>query len=120
MAHDGQTGQPFAVEARDYLRTLLEKQPITIRLHSCDQYGRVLASVYVPRFYFWRTNVGLKLVEAGLATVYQASGAQYGGIKDQLIAAEQRAKKKGKGIWSKQLTNNDTPAEYKRKLRSIQ
>lgn len=92
MGHDGHPAQPFAEEARDYLRELLKDRGLTIQLHSVDQYGRVVASVYVKKFLLFRRNVSLAMVEAGLATVYRQSGGQYGGIRNQLEAAEAKAR----------------------------
>lgn len=92
MGHDGHLTQPFAEEARNYLRELVKDRRVTVELHSVDQYARVVASVYVKKFFFFRRNVSLAMVEAGLATVYRQSGAQYGGIRAQLEAAETNAR----------------------------
>lgn len=95
MGHNGHDAQPFAQEARDALRRMVDGRKVTIKLHSIDQYGRVVASAYVRSFWFFRKNLSLELVEAGLAAVYVAQGAQYGGIKDKLMAAQEVAKYPG-------------------------
>lgn len=92
MGHDGHPSQPFAEEARDFLRAAVKDRVVIVRLHSVDQYSRVVASVFVRRYWFFRRNLSLALVEAGLATVYRAQGAQYGDARDALFAAEERAK----------------------------
>lgn len=92
MGHDGNPAQPFANEARDYLSKLVKDRKLIIKLHSVDQYSRAVASVYVKRCFFFRRNLSLAMVEAGLATVYRESGAQYGGIRDELDSAEANAK----------------------------
>lgn len=92
MGHDGHPSQPFAEEARNYLCELVKDRRVTIELHSVDQYARVVASVYVKKFFLFRRNVSLAMVEAGLATVYRQSGGQYGGIRAQLEAAEAKAR----------------------------
>lgn len=92
MGSNGTASQPFAEEARDFLRELVLGKTIHVRLHSIDQYSRLVASVYVKRFLFLRKNVSLALVDAGLATVYRAKGAEYGNIREDLEAAESAAR----------------------------
>jgi endonuclease YncB( thermonuclease family) len=58
-------------------------------------------------------NVSLELVKQGLACVYSGIGAEYGGIKDELIKAEGQAKKARLGMWS--LKNPISPMAYKKK-----
>ncbi|KAJ1907734.1 putative endonuclease lcl3, partial [Tieghemiomyces parasiticus] len=74
-----------------------------------------LAMVYVRRWLFFKRNVSLMMVKAGYATIYQQSGAEYGGILEQLKRAEQRAKAKGIGMWSQNMRKYKSPAEHKRK-----
>lgn len=94
MGHNERDAQPFAVEARDMLRRMVKDRKVTIKLHNIDQYGRVVASAHVRSFWPFRKNLSLELVKAGLATVYVAQGAQYGGIKEKLLAAQEVAKYK--------------------------
>lgn len=50
-----------------------------------------MAYVRTPPFYF-KKNVSLEMVKAGLASLYVAKGAEYGGILNQLEQAESKAK----------------------------
>lgn len=50
-----------------------------------------MAYVRNPPFYF-KKNVSLEMVKAGLASIYVAKGAQYGGILQQLEKQEAKAK----------------------------
>lgn len=92
ISHNGNPAQPFAEEARDFLAKLVKNKTLIVKLHSVDQYDRVVASVYIRQFWFFKKNLSLSLVENGLATVYRAQGAQYGGIKSALESAETQAK----------------------------
>lgn len=67
-----------------------------------DQYDRVVATVYVRRFLFFRRDVGLEMVRLGLATTYEAkSGAEFGGelMEKKYREVEAEAKKKNLGLW---------------------
>lgn len=92
MGHFGGTRQPYALEAKVFLDDLVRGRDAWIDLHRIDQYQRVVASVYVRKFYFWRQNVSLAMIEAGFACIYRSGGAEYGGIYDKLNGAEERAK----------------------------
>jgi endonuclease YncB( thermonuclease family) len=66
-----------------------------------DQYDRIVAQVYVRRWLF-RKDVGLEMLKAGLATVYEAkTGAEFGTSENKYRAAEERAKAQGVGMWAK-------------------
>jgi len=100
MGHFGSKPQPYSSEAKEWLTKFVQGRRVTVHLHRMDQYSRVVATVtFGPRFAliallmpWWRTNVSLAMVEAGFATVYDSCGAEYGGIKAKLIAAEAKAK----------------------------
>ena len=88
-----------------------------VYVHRRDQYERVVATVYVrPRFAIWRSDesaprslggvpflrrdVGLEMLKAGWATVYEAKqGAEFGGKEAEYRAAEREAKMAGRGMW---------------------
>jgi endonuclease YncB( thermonuclease family) len=82
-----------------------------------------VAQVYVRRWLF-RKDVGLEMLKAGLATVYEAkTGAEFGTSEEKYRAAEQKAKAQGVGMWAKptlrqKLSGGSTkapesPREYK-------
>jgi|TARA_R110002003_G_scaffold589_3_gene20575 endonuclease YncB( thermonuclease family) len=61
----------------------------------------VVAQVYVRRRLF-RQDVGLEMLKAGLATVYEAkSGAEFGTSEEKYRAAEEKAKAQRVGMWAK-------------------
>jgi len=51
-----------------------------------------VANVWVRRYWFFKVNVSLEMVRKGFALVYSQSGAAYGGMKEQLEAAQEEAK----------------------------
>ena len=57
--------------------------------------------------------VNLKLVEEGFAEVYRGKTKRLD--KAQFFAAEEKAKKEKKGIWS--LADYQSPAEYRKEMK---
>ncbi|KAI9173019.1 putative endonuclease lcl3 [Blastocladiella emersonii ATCC 22665] len=89
---------------------------VRVDIYRVDQYGRVVAMPYYrpyPRLlpFLWR-NLSLDLLKEGLGTVYTQRGAEYGGMKDKFMAAQDKARRAKKGIWSD--PNYVMPAEFKR------
>ncbi len=68
-------------------------------------------------FRFGERNVSVELARAGYATMYEASGAQYGGARHQLERAIVSAQRARRGMWSAK-SRLETPAEFKRRLRT--
>jgi endonuclease YncB( thermonuclease family) len=65
----------------------------------------------------FRRDVGLEMLKAGLATVYEAkSGAEFGNLESKYRRTEAWAKLKRKGIWSGGQKNFESPREYKTKI----
>jgi len=112
----GKPGQPFGDEAKAKVKELLERKVVKLRLRMKDQYGRAVAEVYTgswPR----RKFVDGQMLEAGLAEVYQGTGAIYGSLGlDKYIEIEQAAKKRKRGIWGQKKVETD--AEFKRRTKS--
>ncbi|WFD36462.1 micrococcal nuclease [Malassezia cuniculi] len=69
--HFGREAQPFAKEAKDELKRLVDGQVVWLDVAHLDQYQRLVASVYVFKkpYIFGRTDVAWTLVDKGLATV---------------------------------------------------
>ena len=84
-------------------------------VHRPDQYSRVVATVYVRKGLL-RRDVGLQMIRAGMATVYEAkSGAEFrgAGTEQQYRKAEWWAKTKRLGMWSGNKKDFESPREYK-------
>jgi endonuclease YncB( thermonuclease family) len=66
-----------------------------------DQYDRVVAQVFVRRWLV-RKDIGLEMLKAGLATVYEAkTGSEYGDFEQKYRDAEEKAKANRVGMWVK-------------------
>lgn len=119
LAHFGKPAQPYGQEALDWLRGYILGHRLRVIIHSRDRFDRVVGNPKIRRWPFiWqRKDVGLEQIKAGLATVFTQGGAEYGGMKEVMEAAEAQAKKSKKGMWSRGKAL-ETPAEYKRRTRS--
>lgn len=83
------------------LTGLIHNRRVYAQIYRRDQYDRVVAQVYVRKWFF-RRDVGLEMLKAGLATVYEAkSGAEFGKSEEQYRAAEKHAKERKVGMWTK-------------------
>lgn len=115
VAAFGKPAQPGSSEARDFLKKLIYKKQVTVHVLGVDMYNRVLGIVYIYKYYIFRTNINILMVESGHACVYDRGGAEYGEIKENLIAAERRAKNAKVGIWKDK--NMILPMDYKKKYK---
>jgi endonuclease YncB( thermonuclease family) len=79
-SHFGKPAQPFSKEAKEELERLVLNRQVWCQMAHIDQYQRLVATPYVwlSPYIFGRTNVSLRLVQKGLATVYTQAGAAYG------------------------------------------
>jgi endonuclease YncB( thermonuclease family) len=115
-AHFGNQAQPHSTEALTWLRNYILNRRVRARIYKRDQYDRIVATVYVRRGLL-RRNVGLEMLKAGLATVYEAkSGAEFGDLEARYRRAESWAKLKRKGIWSGNQKDFESPREYKNRI----
>lgn len=132
LAHFGKEAQPFAAEAKEALRGLVEGKTVRCDVAHVDQYRRLVATPYVwaPPYVLGRTNVSLKMVQLGLATVYRQAGAEYGAAGwvgrvlfkaksglGRLERAEEMARRRRRGMWS-QGKGLESPAEYKKRIKA--
>jgi micrococcal nuclease len=115
----GKPGQPFAVEAKEYLSNIIEQKMVQIQILQADQYGRAVAQVrYPPSWtlgllpWLFGKYVDEQMLRAGLAEVYRGSGAVYGRLgKNAYESIESVAKTAEIGQWSSK--NHESAAEYK-------
>lgn len=84
--------RPWGQESRTYLRQLLP-QPISLREHDTDRYGRIVGEVFGHA----GKSLNLALVEAGQAAVYPRYCKE-----SRFFDAEKRAKADRRGIWEKE------------------
>lgn len=114
-AKKGNPGMPFANEATEYTKDLLDQKIVSIKLLRKDQYNRIVGVVKTASFIPFcgsNTDVSMGLAKGGLATLYTGGGAEYNGNREGLEKNIEYAKKKKKGIWSSD--NVALPSDYKR------
>lgn len=96
-----------------------------------DQYGRVVGMVYMRRFLVLKRDVGLEMIKAGWAGVYEAkTGAEYGGREKEYREAEARAKQRKVGMWGgpgvigkllgKKQEVLESPREFKTRQKKVE
>lgn len=100
--------QPFADAARDFLSARILNRTVRIQEYGTDQYRRQLAEVFAEN-----ENVGLSLVENGLAEAYRGKPAE--GVNIRVYRdAERAARRNGKGVWS-QGKSYVSPREWRKR-----
>ncbi|KAF3769196.1 SNase-domain-containing protein [Cryphonectria parasitica EP155] len=118
-AHFGRTAQPYATESLEWLQNRVLNRRVRAVIWRRDQYDRAVATVYIRRLFFFRSDVGLEMIHQGLATSYEAkTGAEFGGeaMEKKYKAAEAEAKRKKIGLWKP----FETPREYKDRMREAE
>lgn len=104
----GKPGQPFCDEATAMAKKLVGRT-VNVKLLSRDRYGRAVARVtYYENFK--KRDLSDDLLQAGLARVYRAGGAQYDGRKEFFDRVEKEAQAAKRGIWS--IPRNKYPPKY--------
>ena len=98
-------GQPFGMEATDYLQRLVAEKVFHMDVVDIDRFGRWVAILYEDRLH---QSINRDMVEAGLAFNYDDYGNLYGAK-----ASENRAKQAGLGIWQ-QEGGGVRPWDYRR------
>jgi micrococcal nuclease len=109
----GNKGQVFAEEAKTKFKSIVLDKIVSIQLLEKDQYSRAVALVRVGTFWPFLKYVDEEMLKAGLAEVYEGSGAVYGrlGSKEAYITIQDKARTSKIGIWSQE--NRESAKEYK-------
>ncbi|KAI9684185.1 MAG: putative endonuclease lcl3 [Trizodia sp. TS-e1964] len=117
--HFGRPAQPYADDALAWLRAYVGGRRVRAYVHRRDHYERVVASVVVWRGLL-RRDVGLQMLRAGMATVYEAkSGVEFGKLEEKYRRAEWWAKTRRKGIWWTRRADFESPREFKNKKTEV-
>ncbi len=109
--HKKSKGQPMGDAARDFVNGQIAGKTVELEQVDLDAYNR-------PVVVIWNggKNLNMTLVEEGMAEAYR------GPVKriDQgaYIKAEGRAKASAKGIWSLPASERQSPAEYRKQMRT--
>jgi micrococcal nuclease len=109
----GKPGQPFGEQAKDHLQNLVLDRMVQIRLLERDQYGRAVAEIRRRRFLgLYYQYLDEAMLKAGLAEVYDGSGAVYGRLgKEAYLQLQTKAQGAKRGIWNVQ--DRESAANYK-------
>ena len=104
-----ETGQkPWGERSTAYLKSLItNKKDVSVEILDVDRYQRYVAKIYQGEP-IEENDLGLKMVEAGQAVVYQ----QYNSDK-LYLATEKTAKNEKIGIWS-EPGDQQNPAEWRK------
>lgn len=87
--------QPFAEEAKAFVKSRCQQKEIYVDSAGSDRYGRLLAYIYVKEGGKF-LNINEALVAEGLANVYTVGDA----VNQKLIGLQKEARKNRKGVWS--------------------
>lgn len=91
----GSPGQPYSERSRQHLAHLIKGKPVRLVYKGRDDYGRVLARVWVGD-----TDVGLAQVCAGYAWVYEKFVDELPAATQQSYrACEAKARRAHRGLW---------------------
>jgi endonuclease YncB( thermonuclease family) len=94
-----------------------------------DQYGRVVGTAYVRKGLFKR-DVSLAMLQAGMATLYEAKwGSEFGGKEQKYRNEEEKAKSRRIGMWKEDTSflqrlmgmkseKKESPREYKTRMKT--
>lgn len=102
--HEDSPGDPFSEEAKNLNKKLVLGKRVKLEFdkEKYDDYGRILAYVYVDSVF-----VNKKLVEDGLAQVFiKKPNDKY---KSVIHEAEKKAKQERKGIWGSPASFSNNP-----------
>lgn len=90
--------EPFALEARDYLKNFIKGKEVELRIghHKQDKFKRTLAHVYHLKRATWLNE---RMVREGFAHVYSFPD-NAGPHVETLLESEKIARENRKGLWS--------------------
>jgi endonuclease YncB( thermonuclease family) len=100
-------GQPGAIEAKEFLNSLVAGKNVLLKSYGVDMYGRNLAEIL-----FNNESVNLRMVTEGWAEVYRGK-APTGFDLTPFNEAELQAKQTKKGIWS--FPDYESPKIWRKK-----
>jgi staphylococcal nuclease domain-containing protein 1 len=116
--------EPYSEEALHFTKSNLLQQDVQIEVESMDKAGGFIGNLFVKNEKGGQSNFAELMVEQGLATVHFA--AEKSKYYNQLVAAEERAKKARLNQWKNYVEEEDTakqvanePTERKLNLKKV-
>ena len=110
--------QELGIASRDYLRSLLNKNPnkLIVVEKEKDRYGRTVAEVFIPTGKGdEEITVNGEMINAGMAYYYSDYAKNCSDNSDQYAQLEKEAQRSRVGIWKN--PNAMKPSEFRRKNR---
>lgn len=98
--------QKYGYTSRDYLRKITSGKKLTYKIHSKDDYGRVVAILYADD-----KDLNYEMIKAGLAWHYK-----YYYKSKKYSEAEKNARKEKLGLW--QDNNPQAPWDFRRQSKA--
>ncbi len=94
-----ETGEPFEKEATEANRKLVEGKTVKLEYdnYKADKFGRILAYLITPD----DKNVSIEMARLGMASVVIYQHKKPFIYQDQLLKAQEEAKKEKRGVWIK-------------------
>lgn len=88
--------QTYGKEAKNYLKTLIDKKNLTIQIVDKDHYGRLVGNIFIDKIY-----VNAQMVKTGYAWVYSAyKKTAAKGWLNHMLFLQKQAKHSKIGLWS--------------------
>ena len=110
--------QELGIASRDYLRSLLNKNPdklIVVR-RGIDRFGRIIAEVFIPTGNGdEEIPVNGMMIRSGMAHFYSEFAKNCSDNADQYAQLEKEAQRSRLGVWKN--PNAMSPSEFRRKNR---
>ncbi len=88
-------GQPYSQKAKKHLTSLVYHTTVDIKSYGQGRYGRTLGVVLL----YWKTDVNLEMIKAGLAEVYRGKSPKGFDIAPYK-KSEAEARQAKRGMWS--------------------
>jgi endonuclease YncB( thermonuclease family) len=110
--------QELGIESRDYLRSLLDKNPnkLIVVERGIDRFGRTIAEIFVPTGNGdEEIPVNGMMIKSGMAHFYSQFARNCSDNADQYAQLEKEAQRSRVGIWKN--PNPMSPSEFRRKNR---
>jgi len=101
------TGQPFGIEAKNFLNNQVKGKSIQIRQTDLDHYNRPIVEMFRDGI-----NINRNIVQSGYAEAYRGKGKAKRIDSAAYLADEAAAQKASLGIWSQK--NYVSPATFRK------
>ena len=108
---------PFAEEAKEWTSSNVKGKVVEVKLLQKDQYNRVIGKVTTTGS-APSVDLSLGLARNGFAMIYRGKGAEYDGNREAILEQISYAQKMRLGVWSNGVENAQSPADFKRMMKS--